>query len=561
MPWRKDRFSLPLVPAAIWLLASLALAPESVRSGEPLVFAIANARIITVSGPSLDSGTVIIRKGIIESVGTGLPVPADARVVDARGLTLYPGFIDGLSDVGLEETSPPAAAPGRASAVAVPAQPSAIRANPSPDERQGLTPYMQAADLLNPTSLRIEAARAAGITMALIAPKSGFFRGQSSLINLAGSGVGDMVVKTPVFLHIGFAQTRAMAGGYPSSLMGTIAFIRQTLLDALNYEPAWSIYNSNPGVPRPEYSRALQSLVPAVKQQIAVVLPGDTPAQIQRALDLAEAFKLRMILSGGAEAGGMAQKLRDLNVPVLLSVRFPERERDIDPRVEEELSSLRRRVEAPSQAAALANSGVKFAFQSDAMDNPRDFIRNVGKTVEAGLDRAVALRSLTLTPAEIFGVAEKLGSIEKSKCANLVLATGDIFDPRTRVKMVFVDGRMFEIPEPEAPPAQVMAASGAAGTWTLRIDSPHGPLEVTLKLEQSGAELNGTLTSPFGTEKISNGAISGNNVTFKANINPSGGGGFIVMFNGTLQGNSMSGSADAGIMGKMDFTGSRSPNN
>jgi imidazolonepropionase-like amidohydrolase len=564
IPCRKEGFSLPVCLAAISLAAGLVLAPEGLRSGEPPVFAITNARIITVSGPAIESGTVVVRNSIIESVGTGISVPADARVIDAKGLILYPGLIDSLSDAGLEEARPPVAATARPDALVSPAQPDPSLSNLSPDERQGLTPYLQAADILNPASRKIEAARAAGITTALVVPGRGFFRGQSSLINLAGSRIGNMVVKTPVFLHISFANAGGFGSAYPSSLMGVIAFVRQTLLDAQDYEQAWNTYNSNPGVPRPEYSRALQSLVPAIRQQIAVVLPGDTPAQIQRALDLAAAFKLRMILSGGAEAGKIAPMLRELNVPVLLSARFPERERDVDPQAEEELAVLRRRVEAPSHAVAFANAGVRFAFQSDAMANPRDFIRNVGRTVEAGLDRAAALRSLTLTPAEIFGVADKLGSIEKGKCANLVLATGDIFDARTRIKLVFVDGRMFEIPEEEtaaAGTAQSAGATGAAGSWTLRINSPHGPLEVTLKLQQFGSDLTGTLTSPFGTVDISEGMLSGNNVTFKANINPPGGGSFVVLFRGILKDDTMSGSADAGIIGKMEFTGSKSPNN
>jgi len=128
-------------------------------------------------------------------------------------------------------------------------------------------------------------------------------------------------------------------------------------------------------------------------------------------------------------------------------VKYPERDRDADPDLREEFSELKRRVEAPANPAALARAGVIFAFQSGDMANPRDFVRNVGKAVEAGLDRDVALRALTLTPAEVFGVADRLGSIEKNKTANLVLATGDIFKPDTRVKFVFIDGMKFEITE------------------------------------------------------------------------------------------------------------------
>ena len=551
MPRYTGLVSPAIVSAAILLVLSLFLAPERVAGGEPPVYAVINAKIVTVAGQTIESGSVVVRNGIIESVGTGVPVPADARIIDAKGMTVYPGLIDALSDAGLEE---PAAGP---------AQSTATPPSLSADEKQGLTPYLQAADILNPASRRIEAARAAGITTALVIPRRGFFQGQSSLINLGGNRVGEMVVKTPVFMHIGFGDRRGMGAGYPGSLMGVLAFVKQTLLDAQNYEAAWNTYSTNPGMPRPEYSRALQSLVPAVKQQIAVVLPGDTPAQIRRALDLAAGYKLRMILAGGAESGKIAPVLRELNVPVLLSVRFPERDRDVDPSSEEELSVLRRRVEAPSHAVALANAGVRFAFQSDAMSNPGDLIRNVAKTVEAGLDRTAALRSLTLTPAEIFGVADKLGSIEKGKCANLVLATGDIFDVRTRIRVVFVDGRMFEIQESQPAkqgPAEPAGASNAAGTWVLRVNSPQGPLEVTLKLQQFGTDITGTLTSPFGTVDISEGTISGTELRFKANINPSGTGNFIVSFTAILEGAALKGSADAGIMGRMEFTGSKSPN-
>ncbi len=565
MPYPGRRTLMRSAIMMIALSAGMARAPAGLRSEEPQVFAISNARIVPVAGPAIESGTVIVRGGIIEAVGAGIPLPADARIIDATGLTLYPGLIDALSDIGLEEARPQQPSVTRAGA-APPASPQAPQSQSvqSSDERQGLTPYLQAADILNPASRKIEAARAAGITTALVAPRKGFFPGHSTLVNLRGSSVGRMVVKSPIFLHISLAiPGGGSSAGFPGSLMGILAFIKQTLLDAQNYELAWNIYNSNPGVARPEFSRALQALQPALKQQLAVVIPGDTPAQIQRALDLAAAFRLRLILAGGAEAGKMGPMLRELNIPVLLTTKYPERDRDVNPEAEEELAVLRRRVEAPSHAAALANAGVRFAFQSDDMTNPRDFIRNAARAVEAGLDKTTALRALTLTPAEIFGIADKLGSIEKGKCANLILSTGDIFDARSRIKMVFIDGQRFEIPEIEAagsgqPPGP--GIPGTSGSWLLRINSPQEPLEVTLKLQQFGTSLTGTLTSPFGTADISEGAVTGNGLTFKANLNPSGGGSFIVAFTGTIQGNAMKGSADAGIMGKMDFTGSKNPN-
>jgi hypothetical protein len=197
----------------------------------------------------------------------------------------------------------------------------------------------------------------------------------------------------------------------------------------------------------------LVALLPALHQQMPVVLPADSPVQIDRVLTLAEAFQLRLILAGGLEASKSAALLHEKKVPVILSVHFPERQREADGEDQEEIESLRRRIEAPGNAAALARAGVAFAFQSDDMASPRDFMNNVIRAVEAGLDRQTALRALTLTPAEIFGVADRLGSIEKGKAANLIVATGDLFDPRTRVKQVFIDGHKFDNTETESPPA------------------------------------------------------------------------------------------------------------
>lgn len=559
-----SRNSGRLLSAVALTFALLVITPAA-RTDEPPVFAIINARVIPVAGAPIEKGTVVLRNGIIEAVGTNVTVPPDARVIDATGLTLYPGLIDALSDIGLEEPQPQApVSPRTAGPPTTTPQAQQPAAAQSPEERQGLTPYRQAADLVSPANRKIESARNAGITTTLVAPRRGYFPGQSSLLNLSGSPVGRMIVKTPVAFHISLASRMGFGGDYPSSLMGVFAFVKQTLMDAQQYKTAWSIYGSQPGAQRPEYSRALDALQPLVQQQMPVVLPGNTPAEIQRALDLADAFKLKLVLSGGAEAGKIGTLLRDRNVPVLLSVKFPERERDVDPEVRDELRELRRRVEAPASAAALAKVGVRFAFESDDMANPSDFIRNVRRTVDAGLNREAALRALTLTPAEIFGVADRLGSIEKNKTANLILTTGDLFDSKTRVKWVFVDGQRFEIPESEAPArpsegGEAAPPANISGNWTLTISSPQGPMDVSAALRQSGNSLSGSVTSPMGTVQITEGTVSGNSVTFKIAVDIPGQGSLVVTFTGTVRGNNISGTADVGPMGKMDFTGSKSP--
>lgn len=563
LPLHFGRHRVAVASAAVMLL--LAIVPGA-YTDEPPVFAVSNARIVPVASPPIEKGTVIIRNGIIEAVGSNLTIPGDARVIDGSGLTVYPGLIDALSDVGLEESRQQASPAAQTARVpgAPPTTPSQQQSSQSPDERQGLTPYRQAADFINPSNRKIESARSAGITTALIAPRSGIFTGQSTLLNLSGGDIGQMVVKTPVAFHISMVRSGGFGGGYPSSLMGIISFVKQTLLDAGHYGVAWGIYGANPGTVRPDYSRALDALQPLVQKKSRVVLSADNAIDIQRVLDLTDSFKLDLMLSGVAEAEKMASVLKDRKIPVLLSVKYPEKDRDADPEAKEELNDLRRRVDAPANAVALAKAGVQFAFQSGDTANPRDFIRNVAKAVEAGLDGQTALRALTITPAEFFGVSDRLGSIEKNKTANLIVTTGDIFDENTKVKMVFIDGRRFEITE-QVEPARNPAMGGAggasapetasaAGSWTITVNTPQGAIPVTLNLQQAGSVVSGTTSSHMGEATIEEGSFSGGKLTLRINA-----GGMSVTITGTIQGNSITGSLNAGQMGTMDFTGSRSP--
>jgi len=557
----RARWRLSLIACmAILLLATATL----VRPQDIPVFAITNARIISVTAPVIEKGTVLIRRGIIEAVGANVTMPADARVIDATGLTVYPGLIDAFSDIGLEEATPARqTAPAQATPATGRGQQQQQQPAGSPDERQGLTPYRQGFEVLNPANRKVELARSAGITTTLVMPRRGFFPGQGTLVNLGGTETGEMVVKNPAGFYINTVSGRG-GGGYPGSLMGIIAFVKQTLLDADQYATAWNIYKANPGATRPEYSRALEALQPALRREMPVLLQANTEIEIRRAFDLADAFKLNAVLTGCGEAGKVAALLKSRGVPVFVAVKFPERPASTDPDAREELDSLRRRVEASGNAAALAKAGVRFAFISDDMATPRDFLRNVGRAVEAGLDREIALRALTMNPAEFLGVSDRLGSIEKNKTANLILATGDLFDERTRVKIAFVDGRKYDIVEEAAPAGGAGRqgpggeASVATGRWALSINTPQGAMEVTLNLRQSGTALAGNISSQMGTAELTGGTINGNSIAFSLTYE-SPNGSIVITCSGTIQGNRMTGTMNMGAMGSMDFTGTRLP--
>jgi hypothetical protein len=441
------------------LLLSLLL---PAAGADPPPLAIRNARVVTVAGPTLKKATVVVRNGLIAAVGENVDVPQDAWVVDGEGLTVYPGLIDALSSWGIPETSAPAgaAATGRSGAPARQAQPAAPLAPDAapqargPEDRPSNTSWQRAADLVRPTDRRLEAARSAGFTSAVTFPMTGIFAGQGAVINLAGEKAPQMVVASPVGQYLSLSSGSGFGGGFPGSLMGVLAYIRQMYIDADYYRQAKADYERRPaGARRPDYDRASEGVLESPR----ILLPAVRAVEIDRALRLAADIKRPVVLYGAHEGYKAVEPLKKAGAPVLVSLRWPERSRDADPDAPEPLRVLELRDRAPSTPAALAKAGVKFAFYTDRIERPRDAVRAVRRALEAGLSQDDAVRALTLAAAEIYGVAGQMGSIEPGKIANLLVTSGDLFQDKTQVKFVLIDGVKYE-PAPETPaPAEEVA--------------------------------------------------------------------------------------------------------
>ena len=451
-----------LVLSFLWCACALAEAPSTV--------AIHNAKIVTVSGPVIAKGTVILKNGLIEAVGENVAVPPDAWVVDGEGMTVYPGLIDALGTVGMPGAAPAAAGGGRGGrGAAAPAQTAvpAAQAAPAerswgPEDRPQTTSWLLAADELQAGDKRVETVRGGGITTAVTFPTRGIFAGQGSVIDLvSGEKPAEMVLVPSVGQYISMGGGRGFGGGggggFPSSLMGIISYVRQLYLDANHYKLVKDAYAKDPrGMQRPEYDRALEGLMASQR----FLLPANQLVEMDRMLRFGAELKTispveqKMIIYGAREAyrPEAAELLKKANVPVLLSIHWPTppaRTDDSDDS-NETLRTLIERDKAPNAPAVLQKAGVKFALYSDGAESPRDFQRAVKKAIDAGLSREDALRALTLSPAEIYGIADRVGSIEKGKIANIVVTKGEIFDDRTQIVMVFVDGKKYT---PEAPPA------------------------------------------------------------------------------------------------------------
>ena len=557
--------------AALVALAAVFAGPVGAQPRGPEVYAITNARIVPGNGATIERGTVVVRDGLIAAVGASARVPADARIVDGSGLTVYPGLIDALTSLALASGGGAGGGEGGRGGgggfMAPVAAPTGASISTQPP---GLRPEMHVAEMLQAGGSDLAAARNAGITAALTAPREGIFLGQSVLISLAGETPQEMIVQAPVGMHVAFNSLR---GTYPGSLMGVFAALRQILLDAQHYRDAQVMYARSPvGMRRPGFDPSLAALQPVLSRDMPVIMYANRHAEIERALNLAEEFNLRVIIAGGMEAQALAPRLKAMNVPVLLTLNLPRRtaaaSADEQP---ESMRILRARVEAQKTAGVLAAAGVRFAFQSGGASNPADMIANARRVIANGLTADQALRAFTVMPAEIMGVANRLGTVEVGKIANLTITRGDLFAADGRVTQVFIDGRQYLTPVPSvaagrggrggsaAGTAPAPAAGMAQGTWQLSFNIGDRTTPATLVLRQEGERITGNISSEVGTAPITDGTIGANgNLHFRTSI-PMGAQTFEGIFDGSITGEEMSGTVQVAGTGAIAFTGRRAP--
>jgi imidazolonepropionase-like amidohydrolase len=438
------------------ILAACAIAAACViaaRADAPHVYAITGARIVPVSAPPIDSGTLVVRNGFVQAVGASVAPPADAVVIDGKGLTVYPGLIDMGHPAGLAVPAVETARDARTLMEAERARRQAL-----------IRPQVEAAGYVKADAPELKRLASAGITSVLATPAGDMIKGRSSLVavaapddepqigNVADERRGLYVLRTPVALHVGL-PSREGGGGYPASLMGAMAFLRQAFLDAGHYRDEIARYRrSKAAEPRPVYDAALEALEPALSRKLPVVFQAGTATEIRRVLAFAREFQLDAMVSGGVEADKVADELKARKTPVVFSLNYPTRPRALAPDADEPLATLRQRANAPKVPAALEKAGVALAFQSGGLADPRDFVKNAGRAVRAGLAPEAALKALTLNAATLAGMGDRLGSIDAGKIANLLVTDGDLFDEKTKVKHVFVDGRPVVLEEPAPAP-------------------------------------------------------------------------------------------------------------
>jgi hypothetical protein len=542
-----------LVFALVAICATMFLSVRAnAQGGEPRDFAIRGAKVVPVSSPPIENATVLISHGLITAVGKDLSIPDEAWIIDGKGMVVYPGLFDAFTDVGLVPAAPPAAGEN-----AGPRGRSQGERSMGPDDRPGSTAWRSSADEVSLADKRIESWRSAGFTTVVSAPKGGMVPGQAAVLDLAGDRAGELVLKAPVAIPLNLAPLGGFGSGFPDSLMGVLAYIHQLCLDTDWETKAEALYNKNPrGLERPRYDRNSAALADALEDHAIVLIPANNSVQLRRSLVLVDRWNVPAAIYGGQMAYEVASEIAARKLPVLVNLKWPEAEKDADPEDKPTLQTLRFRDKAPSSPSVLTKAGVKFAFYSGGITTPKDIVKAAKKSIDAGLAPDAALRAMTLSGAEIFGVADRTGSIEKGKIANLVVTDGDIFEEKTKVKIIFVDGHKFEPREPERP--KDPPKGDISGKWKLAYTTPQGAEGSTADLTMSAdGTITGTVTSSRGTATVISGYLSAEKFSFTINI-PIEGNATDVTFSGAYENGALKGTLSVSGLGfSTDFTGTK----
>lgn len=403
-------------------------ASQQNKTGRAGTFAITNARIVTVSGATIENGTVLIQNGKIAAVGANVSVPAGAETVDGKGLSIYPGMIDAGTNLGLAEIG--GGVPGSVDVA----------------ETGDMNANARAFLAVNPHSSHVNVTRVNGITSVLSMPAGGVISGQATIINLNGSTQTEMAIVPNFGLVVNFPRITTFAGfgGGGQAIEFSEAIrqrdqrldgLRKMFKDSENYGKVQDALAADKTLPYSPKDIKMDAMRAYARGEKPVIFLAERERDIRAAVKFADEMKVRAIIMGGQEAWKAADLLKQRNVSVIYTNIYSLPVRDDDP-----FDYL---FEAPSK---MQKAGVKFCISTgNDGSEVRDLPYHAGLASAYGLSKDEALKSVTLYPAQILGIANQLGSIENGKTANIVVTDGDLLDPRTNVKYLFINGRMLPL--------------------------------------------------------------------------------------------------------------------
>lgn len=515
---------------ALWLALGLVLftlltataQPPRSAGFSPRTIALVNGRIIVSPEQEIPVGTIVVRDGLIIAVGAEVQPPADAEVIDIRDHIVHSGFIDAASSTLIDPKKIPTVDEGRP-----PETSRYALAGTLLDNRKGLSPEFSPREALRNDPSLLEARRRAAFTSTHIVPTGRIASGSGLLIANSGLPLRESLLTEETFPQF---HLHALGGtGYPATLMGVTAHLRQALLDADRFQTHTRLYSERTaGIPRPPLDPVLSSLASVRTAGKPTLFVAQNRDEIHRALDFAHEHQLAVILVGGAEAWRATDRIKSETRGVITYINWGDSPRveiepnaeKLDPKQRDPRAVQQDRVDRwQSQVKNLKQlhaAGIRFAIATEGLNAPADMTRAVKQAIEAGLPREAALAALTRNPAELLGLGSRLGTLETGKLAHLVVSTGPFEDERSRVRHVFIDGAHFEyntdakpVPPPSAPPAPQAAL---AGNWNFEVEVGETRWNATAEVIQNGATLTGLFRSPQGDGKISQGKVAGRHV-------------------------------------------------
>ncbi len=533
-------------------------------------YAITNVNIIQAPGRKIDMGTVVVKDGLIVSVGKNVSIPAEAIIIKADSMYVYAGFIDGLSRIGV-------AVPKEEAGAARPPRPK-DPGNPSPEEA-GITPYNEVRTSLNAGEKSIEEFRNAGFTVAQVVPGGGMLPGTGAVVLLGGKSPNNMLLVNGSAFYSELTPSRSRV--YPATVMGVMAKYRELYRQASLNKSYQATYASNrSGIQRPESDRVLESFYPVIDKRVPVLFKAERVVEAQRVLTLQNDLGFSLILGDLKEGWDIIHKVKASNAKVFLSLDLPEdkdsnkddkkkgeskkEEKPATATLEEKQALEKRKAEFvakyTSQAATFHKAGIRFGFSTLSV-KASNVQAHVRRMVAAGLPEDVALASLTTTPAEILGLSDRLGTVDNGKIANLVISDKPYFNEKAKIRYVFVEGNMYKQEAKETPKkSDASAKADISGEWSMTTETPDGSEQAKLVINKDGNSYSGTVSSArIGQAiKLENVKLVDNALTFQFAVDL-GGQVLPIQVAVTVDGDTFKGTSALGEYGSFATEGKKNP--
>lgn len=521
-------------------------------------YAITNVNIIQSPGRRIDLGTVVVRNGLIVSVGKGITLPPEAIIIKADSMFVYAGFIDGLTRAGVnkpkDENKDKVKDPG----------------NPPPD-RAGIAPQQEARFFLNSSDKSLEELRNIGFTVAQVVPYGNLLPGHAALVLTGASSTDAMLLSNKTALY---SELTGSGSVYPNTILGVMAKWRELYRQASQAKLYESVYASNrAGLERPIADKTLEAFYPVIDQKMPVLFRSEKLLEIHRVFSLKKDLGFPLIIADVKEGWPIIDKIKSSGAKVFLSLELPEEKKDKAKKEDESPTKTpaqlekegleKRKTEAvanyTSQAANFYKAGMSFGF-STLSAKPKDIPSNLRRMIAAGLSEDAALASLTTVPAQLLGLSDRLGTIENGKMANLVVSDKAYFNEKAKVRYVFVDGVLYTIEVKETKKTDSNAKVEIEGNWSTVAQTPQGNTEGKLVFKKTSGNYSGTISggnlpAPVDLKEIN---LDGNTLSYKYPLNL-GGQTLSIEVEAKVEGDGFKGTITAGQFGSFPIEGTRDP--